>query len=1062
MRQLYTLLAIIFLQIPGISQIQTEALKSFSARLRIQQEAISAETRRIADSLGVPLKLESEGRFMELERFVNGIPRYRITDNIVAAASVSTSPLWQGGSTGLNLSGNGVLMGIWDGGGVRTTHQEFGGRVTVADGSSSTSSHATHVAGTLVASGVVANAKGMSPAATLWSNDWNNDIAEMADQAADGVVISNHSYSYLTGWHYNYFGGNLWVWFGDTTLSREIDFGFGAYDETSAWWDYTAYMAPEYLIVKSSSNDRGTGPVMQPVLHYLWNGGTQVLSSTVRQIDGGYDGYDCIPWQGVAKNILTIGNVADIPGGYQSPADVVLLSSSSTGPADDGRIKPDLVGNGSGLYSTYSGSDTDYASLTGTSMSSPNVAGSAGLLAEHWRNLHSGDNARSATLKGLMIHTASEAGPNPGPDYRFGWGLLNTSKAALLMSEDATNGLNFNIRELTLAQDEIITIPVYTKGTEPLLATICWTDFPSYVYGQVVNDRTPMLINDLDLRLINSQGTEYLPWKLNPDQPASAAVQADNVVDNVEKAEAGTPQPQETWYVQISHKGTISYGPQHFTLVISGIETAPQQATWTGAEDSDWNNPLNWDSGVPSVNTSVTIPGNATHMPVIGSAAFAGNLTLNDGASILGNHLLSISGQSTVEREITNNSYHYVSSPVQSAAAGSVFPLSAYLRYYDETQPETQWINIYQNNIMQPGRGYALQIPDAGVSTTATFTGVFNNGPFTQNNLTYTANSVPAYDGYNLAGNPYPSPIDLESSGVVRTHLDATAYFWDPALNGGAGAYATYTIGAGGTNGGSRYVPVAQGFFVKVSEAQTLGSLTLNNDARTHESRPFYKSLSAEMLRITVSGDVFSDETLIRFVPETTPAFDGQYDAWKLQNYEVNQLYTRGENDIQLALNSFAGEQQMPVVPVNYRVSDAGVFEMKAEGTETFPASLPIVLLDLKMNYRQDLRQNNKYVFSAGEGDDENRFAIAFGTLSAGDAETADFSVFSEAKTIHIQHNSKERVDFSLYDLNGRLIMEMQLQGNKAHTVKTSCNTGMYIVKLQSAAGIYTTKVFLR
>ena len=47
-----------------------------------------------------------------------------------------------------------------------------------------------------------------------------------------------------------------------------------------------------------------------------------------------------------AKNIIAVGAVNPIPGGYNSPADVVLAEFSSWGPSDDGRIKPDLVADG--------------------------------------------------------------------------------------------------------------------------------------------------------------------------------------------------------------------------------------------------------------------------------------------------------------------------------------------------------------------------------------------------------------------------------------------------------------------------------------------------------------------------------------------------------------------------------------------------------------------------------------------------------------------------------------------------------------------------------------------
>ena len=50
-------------------------------------------------------------------------------------------------------------------------------------------------------------------------------------------------------------------------------------------------------------------------------------------------------------------------------------------------------------------------------MATPNTAGSLHLLAQQWRDVHDGQTARSATIKAVAIHTASETGVSPGPDY---------------------------------------------------------------------------------------------------------------------------------------------------------------------------------------------------------------------------------------------------------------------------------------------------------------------------------------------------------------------------------------------------------------------------------------------------------------------------------------------------------------------------------------------------------------------------------------------------------------------------------------------------------------------
>ncbi len=137
-----------------------------------------------------------------------------------------------------------------------------------------------------------------------------------------------------------------------------------------------------------------------------------------------------MPPEACAKNIITVGAIDDIPNGYQNTGDVTQngTSSSNWGPTDDGRIKPDIVANGEGLYSPVyhnpnnpnqtGNSYYDYKS--GTSMAAPSVTGSIALLMEHYRDTHSQNDMKSATVKALLIHTADEAGDSPGPDYKYG------------------------------------------------------------------------------------------------------------------------------------------------------------------------------------------------------------------------------------------------------------------------------------------------------------------------------------------------------------------------------------------------------------------------------------------------------------------------------------------------------------------------------------------------------------------------------------------------------------------------------------------------------------------
>ncbi|MCX6269594.1 MAG: S8 family serine peptidase [Bacteroidetes bacterium] len=1042
-------------------------LLEYSKKLAADYQAEKIKTNQRADSLGLIQRVEQGDGVAQLSHFVKGFPRFLMTHNINAAATTSTSAVWPGGTAGLSLSGTGVNMAVWDAGKVRNDHQEFnvsGSRVSIGDAAASFAAHSTHVAGTMIAAGVDPLAKGMSYQATLVSYDWDNDISEMTAAAAIGLQVSNHSYGYITGWYNNYRGDGKWVWFGDTTFSRVNDYGFGAYEQTSYDWDQLAWSAPEYLIVKSSGNDRLEGPVSQPVAHWIWYGDSWFLSSTVRNKDGGPNGYDCIAWNGVAKNILTIGAVYDITTGYQNPAQVVLASFSSTGPTDDGRIKPDLVANGIGLYSTYSTSATAYSSSSGTSMATPNTSGSVGLLLEHQKNLTGSNHIRSATLKGLMIHTADEAGTNPGPDYNFGWGLLNTKRAALLMTENSDNGFNFNIRELTLNQDDTIRIPVYADGTMPLTATIAWTDPPSSTFTAYVNDPTPMLVNDLDVRLISNTSQIYLPWKLDGANPSAAATKSDNVVDNVEKIEAGTPQAGQTWYVQITHKGTLSGLSQQFSLILSGIAMPPATSAWNGSANTDWYDPANWSNGLPGSTTNITIPAGLTNYPTITSLASCQNIAIASGASILDHGNLHVTGIATVEQQIpgASSAWHLLSSPVASQTidpAFSVNPSTAY-DFFTWYEPAGTWVN-FKNTTVYPtwndangsgsfvaGRGYLVEYQ--GINPVKQFEGTLNSGTISP---ALSKSGTGIYAAYNLMGNPYPSSIDWKAaSGWSRTALVSSEGGYDMSIwNDAAGNYGTYnsnSLESDGTHGVSRYIPVGQGFMVKVASSGTLG---MEDGIRVHANQAFLKSSpgNPNILRLKVSGDAtaYSDEAVIEFGHET--ALGGAEKMFSFYESAPGLFSVKPTGNYSI---DFRSEFDQAVIPLSFMAGVDGNYALTASQLESFPPSFNITLEDLHTSKVQNFRHNPMYPFTAGVNDAEARFLLHFGgTFGVNDSEKeAPVSIYASGHAVCISSKSGVALhgEVMVYDILGRRITRTRLSSDLLTMINLESATGCFLVKV--------------
>jgi len=411
--------------------------RDYVSRRAEKQRIAKQEAKEWAAQRGYPVRIDNGKRVVELMYLEEGRPVYYCTDNDDAAISTAADLVRNTGpydANGVNLT-----ECIWDGGAVLSTHQEFGSRVTVKDGSS-TNYHATHVGGTIGAAGVVARAMGMAPSVNIDSYDWNSDESEMADRAMsypgepNTVQISNHSYGSVVGWD----NDSPKRWHGEWGYPESDD--FGQYNSTARSWDEVCYNAPYYLPFKSSGNDRNDDAPAEGVTFEYYDGGWQTKSydSSTDPNDDGWDdgGFDTITTYGNAKNIMTVGAVYDAEtSGIRDIGDATMSSFSGWGPTDDGRIKPDIVANGTSLYSCDDDHNSDYATRSGTSMAAPNASGLAMLLLDYYSWLFPEQAMRASTIKALIIHTADDLG-NTGPDYSYGWGLMNTKAAVDVMGDD--------------------------------------------------------------------------------------------------------------------------------------------------------------------------------------------------------------------------------------------------------------------------------------------------------------------------------------------------------------------------------------------------------------------------------------------------------------------------------------------------------------------------------------------------------------------------------------------------------------------------------------------------
>lgn len=569
----------------------TKEAESGSAALR--REAVASRLQvpgkeRALDDLarkhGVEKVFQDEdGKKLKLSGESLG-PIFIQSNDTISAAGISADELWPvqnnlalpnyfpwnpESSTGLNLTGAGQTLGIWEvNGGVRTSHIEMGTtRITQKDGAAlDATGHATNVAGTMAASGIGTlfggfyESRGVAYQANVFSYETGlNFKAEREAAAAGGgadppLRLSNQSWGLTCGWRREDIDPtaavNLqWVWYGTTNAAFQEDHKFGFYladqpaglDFGSTQLDlFHQSQAPQHLMVYACGNDRTQGPGASPGTYYYRTGASTWVpvsaASFPRDWDDGDAGfYDTVSPPGTSKNVLTIGAIEDTSytsggtflgvGPGSNPA---LASFSGVGPTDDGRIKPDLVAVGTtnfGIRQAFGLTSGANAYLTapnaaannsynlqaiGTSFAAPAVTGALGLVqqrrAQLYPSLPDSQAWRGSTLKGIAINTCDDVGAE-GPDYEKGYGVENARRSVLAVDADHILGRGSLIKEFSLAPMALVSWVVTSDGTEPLAITVPWSDPPGPAITDIASaDMTnPMLVNNIDLKVENLQ-----------------------------------------------------------------------------------------------------------------------------------------------------------------------------------------------------------------------------------------------------------------------------------------------------------------------------------------------------------------------------------------------------------------------------------------------------------------------------------------------------------------------------------------------------------------------------
>ncbi len=474
-----------------------------------------------------------------------------VISNDIAAGIIGVSPVYNNYS----LNGTGQIVAVCDTGldtGVNNAsmHADIRGRILdisdyLNDGAGDQSGHGTHVAGSVLGSGLLSDGKykGMAPGARLVFQAIGTNKGELTGVPADLSVLFQKAYEkgariHTNSWGYTYDIGKY------TMYASQVD---------SFMWEH-----PDMLILFSAGNQ----------------------GVDLNKIDGVVD-QNSITHPGTAKNCLTVGAsesyrpaLSTIYGNQwtfsinpiysdrtaNNPAGIVALSGR--GPTDDGRIKPDLIAPGTQILSVRSSLSPGagyYTYMSGTSMATPITAGAAALVRQYYMDIEGLPGPSAALIKATLINGAQDMTPGQygtgitqeikgWPDNSQGWGRVDVESSLFPeYPEVIAYSDNYNKAGLTTSQSWNRDYN-YIKEGETVKATLVWTDHPGSPASAV------MLVNNLDLKVTGPAATYYGNGKLD-------------ALNNVEAVRIGNASPGN-YRFDVTGKN-VPNGPQGFALVLS-------------------------------------------------------------------------------------------------------------------------------------------------------------------------------------------------------------------------------------------------------------------------------------------------------------------------------------------------------------------------------------------------------------------------------------------------------------------------------------------------------------
>ncbi len=428
----------------------------------------------------------------------------------------------------------------------------------------------------------------------------------------------------------------------------------------------------------------------------------------------------------------------------------------------------------------------------------------------------------------------------------------------------------------------------------------------------------------------------------------------------------------------------------------------------------------------------------------------------------------------------TTNDWHLLGAPVSGQSLvdwdddlmtmgfpGSDFPSFYFnnVTYYDESYPghkDEGLLNASSiNESIGIGQGLRLYLP-VEINT------IDVKGPANIGNInlpvSYTDSGSALDDGWNLVANPYPSTINWnKSAGWNKSGINDAIYIWNPSNS----QYTTF-VGGVGTNGGSKFIPSTQAFWVQANSASP--SILIKERAKAKNDIAIKKASAQDFFKVRIdSENGYYDECVIRVNPLATDTFDADFDALELRSpvEGVPSVSVKGIDEKSYSIFSFAYDGSMKILPIDVVVSESGTYQFSFDNLDRFRDYTCLSLYDAMTETFYPIEVDEVIDVALSEGESQNRFFIhvcppidVFSTASMPDKKI-DSKVVVRSNSIEILLGTELSgvTSVAIHDLQGKLLFanEMYLKKESRLFLDKNNLKGVVLITVQNFNSEYIT-----